>query len=105
VGAEDFQHYWWTNEVRDEMAGLITQMGLEACPVCTGQTLYVMPWPAIIGIGGLQQKAEGEAHEGTALFLAVVRCDACGHSMLFDSAKLTGRDQPPIWGGPGPPSD
>jgi hypothetical protein len=80
-GAGDFQHYWWTNEARDEMAGLITQIGLEACSVCGAHTLYIMPWPAIVGIGGLRRKPKArrtrEPRCSSQLFAATHAATQC----------------------------
>jgi hypothetical protein len=102
----DFQYLWWSNAVRNQMAELITQMGLSACSVCESMSnLVIVPWPAILQIGGFAHKPIGEPHRGNILFMALVRCESCGHTMMFDSGKLTGEDEPSLWTGPGPPTD
>jgi hypothetical protein len=102
---EEFEYYWWTNAARNEIAALITQMGLQGCPVCaSNEALGLLPWPGVVHIGGTE-KPVGAPHRGNLLFMALVRCESCGYSMMFDSEKLTGKHDPPIWGGPGPPTD
>ena len=84
------------------MAALITSMGLQECPVCHGREgLGLLPWPAIVSIGGHPWKPLGEPHRGNELIFAIVRCESCGHAMFFDSEKFTRGDEPPLWGGPG----
>src|SRR4051794_700731 len=100
--ADAHQYYWWMKDARETMASLVTQMGLTTCPVCDGASLQLLPWPSLIAVGGLPWREKGEPHRGNLLFMALVRCELCGYSMSFDSERLTGKDQPPIWGGPGP---
>jgi hypothetical protein len=102
---DEHQYYWWTNKAREDMAGLITQMGLGNCPVCDGPAQSVLPWPALIGIGGLGSKPQDEPPQGNILFMALVRCERCGHTMTSDSEKLTGKTEPPLWSGPSSPTD
>lgn len=92
---EKHQYYWWMNKARDDMAGLITQMGLNNCPVCDGQSMMLLPWPAVVAIGGLPWKPLDDPYRGNVLFMALVRCERCGYAMMFDSEKLTGRAEPP----------
>jgi hypothetical protein len=105
MSGDEFQYWWWTNVARAEMASLITQMGLESCPTCgSNSSLNLLPWPAIVHVGGSGAKPAGQ-HGGNFLYMALVRCESCGYSMMFDSEKLTDKEQPPLWGGPGPPTD
>src|SRR3954452_6600065 len=100
----DYEYVWWGNDAKAEMAAVITRVGLRNCPVCESESsLGLLPWPTMVGIGGDAWKPQGEPHRGNILFIAVVRCESCGHVMLFDSEKLTGRDEPSVWPGPGPP--
>lgn len=82
------------------MAALITQMGLNSCPVCDSDSaLGLLPQPSLMPIGG----APWMAGEGNVLFMAVVRCESCGHTMLFDSEKFSGANEGDLWRGPTPP--
>jgi hypothetical protein len=106
VSADEFQYLWWSNAVRKRMVELISQMGLAACAVCSSKSgMYIVPWPAMVQIGGFTHKPVGEPHRGNVLFMALVRCESCGHTLMFDSGKLTGEDEPSLWTGPGPPTD
>ena len=76
---EEFD-YWWTNAARNEIAALITQMGLQGCPVCaSNEALGLLPWPGVVHIGGTE-KPVGAPHRGNLLFMAVVRSpQSAGH--------------------------
>jgi hypothetical protein len=96
------QNYlWWTREAREELAEAIGAMGLQRCKVCESpaSALEVLPWPAAVHLGG----SGDDKRTGNVLFMAAVRCESCGHAMLFDSEKLAdlgtsslreGRQQP-----------
>jgi hypothetical protein len=68
---EEFDYYWWTNAARNEIAALITQMGLQGCPVCaSNEALGLLPWPGVVHIGGTE-KPVGAPHREDLLFMAL----------------------------------
>jgi len=68
----------------------ITQMGLDACPVCGTGHLVVLRLPVTHYIGGVHRERDDPRWdpEANVLFLVHVECDACGHVLLFNSERL-----------------
>lgn len=56
------------------------------------------PLPVILNVGGFQFDADDPRHdrEANIRFMVEVRCEACGHSMLFDSEKFHGSNEPTL---------
>jgi hypothetical protein len=103
MDVDEYQYIWWSKKARQDMAALLTRLGLESCPICDSGTLAMLPWPAILSVGGHAWLPQGSSHRGNILYMAVVRCELCGHSMMFDSEKFSTDDEPVLWNGPGPP--
>ena len=87
----------FSKAARESMTGRIAQLGLSACPICESETLLVRREPGIIRIGGLPgEKGEPKDPESNILFMVLIYCDLCGHTMMFDSERLVGSDEPSL---------
>lgn len=69
------------SDVRERLTGL----GLRSCPVCTSATLSYSPWPALVPVKGAPWPSRPRDREAAVMYAVAVRCDACGHLLLFDS--------------------
>ena len=99
MNSEPHNYLWWRRHASERMAAIITQMGLRSCPVCSSESsLGLLPKPVLLADGG----AFEDRTEGNILFMAVVRCESCGYTMLFDSEKFTGSDERDMFHGPRP---
>jgi hypothetical protein len=79
---------WRRSFLREVMAELM-RLGLSACPVCGASELEMLARPRLLHVGG--PGAQGwrrrpDADESMD-YLIAVRCDLCGHELLFDSER------------------
>jgi hypothetical protein len=60
------------------------------------------PYPVLLSIGGFHRDDDDPRRdpEANVRFMVEVRCEACGHSMLFDSEKFHGGNEPTLFVGP-----
>jgi hypothetical protein len=83
----------FTDDAITTIANRITALGLQRCPICDGQTMHAAHRPVVMNIGGIPGSTTQDV--GTnILYMALVRCDVCGHAMFFDAEKFYGSDEP-----------
>ena len=90
-------------KVLTEIAAWITSLGLRSCPVCgSDSSLGASPYPVLLNIGGFHHEKNDPRWdpEANVRFMIEVRCEVCGHSMLFDSEKFHPGDEPILFSGP-----
>ena len=74
-----------------EIESVITRLGLERCSVCrSDSSMGASPYPVLLPIGGFPG---GNDPEANMRFMVEIRCEVCGHSMLFDANKFHGPDE------------
>jgi hypothetical protein len=86
-----------------EITDRLAQLGLEECPICHSGTLGAHRVPVLLHIGGLKSLKEDPLHgdpDTNVLFMVRVACEVCGYTMLFDSEKHHGPDEPVLEGPP-----
>ena len=92
----------FTRQFLSEVPPQLRQLGLAACPVCHSSSLDTFDMPAILPVGEVVRPDEkGDFADGTVLFMLVVGCPLCGHSMLFDVARFARGDEDVFWRGTG----
>lgn len=97
-------------EILREVTQRITQLGLTSCAVCDAQDSWqVDRRPVLLHVGGLKSRIEDPVQgdpDANVEFMVRVFCEVCGYTMLFDSAKHHGGDEPVLEGPPDyPPGD
>ncbi len=89
--------------LRDVMRRL-TELGLTSCPICDAEdSWHVDHRPVLLRVGGLKSAMEDQVEgdpEANVLLMVRVFCEVCGYSMLFDSEKHHGPDEPVLEGPP-----
>jgi hypothetical protein len=91
----------WRSEILAEVGEHIVRLGLKRCPVCeSDSTLYADPQPIMLPIGGAPwpnpPSRQGPEPGANVLFMVMVRCELCGHAMMFDSERFHGPDVPAL---------
>ena len=84
-------------KILTEIAARINQLGLQQCSVCgSDSALHASPYPVILQIGGFHHEKDDPRHdpEANVRYMIEVRCEVCGHSILFDSEKFYTGDDP-----------
>ena len=89
----------WRKEIVREIGDHLVRLGLSKCPVCDSDSaLTIHPRPAILPIGGSPwpnpPRHPGPEPGANILFMVLIRCDLCGHSLLFDSERFHDGDTP-----------
>lgn len=79
--------------ILSEITGRIGQLGLTNCPICDGESLYVDRRPSLLHIGGLDAERDAESN---VLSMVRIFCNLCGYTMLFDSERHHGPDEPAL---------
>lgn len=82
-----------------EVTNRLVQLGLTECPVCHAGSMSANRVPVLLRVGDLKSPDEGGDEDSNALFMIRVVCDLCGYTMLFDSKKHHGPDEPVIFRG------
>jgi hypothetical protein len=79
---------WRRRFLQDVMAELM-RLGLSACPVCGASELEMLARPRLLHVGGpgAQGWRRSAAADESMDYLVAVRCDLCGHELLFDSER------------------
>jgi hypothetical protein len=95
------QRIVWKRSAHERMAALIVQLGIQSCGICGSEALVMGPSPVMLPVGGTAWDPPGTPLRGNVLFMALVRCETCGHALLFDSEKLMHGDEDVFWIGPG----
>ena len=84
-------------EIVQEITNRLAQLGLEECPICHGGTLNAHHVPVYLHVGGVKSQIEDPVMgdpDTNILFMVRVACEVCGYTMLFDSEKHHGPDEP-----------
>lgn len=84
-------------KILEEIAAQITRLGLQRCPICTSDSaMGASPYPVLLNIGGFPHERSDPRWdpEANVRFMLEVRCEVCGHSILFDSEKFHGPNEP-----------
>ena len=97
-------------EILSEITQRITQLGLTSCAICDAEDSWqVDRRPVYLHVGGLKSLEEDPVAgdpDTNVLFMVRVFCDVCGNTMLFDSEKYHGPNEPVLEEAPGyPPGD
>jgi hypothetical protein len=84
-------------EIVQEITNRLAQLGLKECPICHSDSWGAHRIPALLNIGGLKSviddPVEGDP-DTNMLFMVRAVCQLCGYTMLFDSEKHHGPDEP-----------
>src|SRR5919198_4882427 len=90
-------------KILDDIAAQITRLGLQRCAVCgSDSSMQASPYPVLLSIGGFHHERADPRWdpEANVRFMIEVRCEVCGHVMLFDSEKFHGPNEPVLVTGP-----
>jgi hypothetical protein len=87
----------WRKKSLREMVDRLGQLGLTGpCSVCGSETVSVLKRPIFLEMGGtfrMETRSGKKDPEANMLFMVMIRCSVCGHSQLFDSELLSGKDE------------
>jgi len=68
-----------------EVRRTLTALGLRACPVCGSERLAFSEWPVLLPVKGAPWPSRPRDKDAGVMYAVAVRCDVCGHVLLFDS--------------------
>ena len=86
----------WRRTFMAEVARMLQQFGMKACPVCgLAESLNMNEFPVLLADGRLPLDVDalGEYHEGDLTFAVRMDCIICGHLMLFDAQRYRTGDE------------
>jgi hypothetical protein len=86
----------WRRTFMAEVARMLQQLGMKACPVCgLAESLNVNDFPVLLADGRLPLGVDalGKYHEGGLTFAVRMDCITCGHLMLFDAQRYRNGDE------------
>jgi hypothetical protein len=92
----------WRRSFLREVRAELMRLGLSACPVCGASELEMLARPRLLHVGGPGAqgwKRRADADEGIDHLIAV-RCDLCGHELLFDSERYRRSGESELVSGP-----
>lgn len=88
----------WRQTFMAEVAEMLQQLGLKACPVCGSmESLDIGRFPVLLVDGDFPPHVDpscvGEARRGDMTFAVRVECITCGHLMLFNAQRYRTGDE------------
>lgn len=86
---------YFTNWAVRSATNRLQQLGLQACPICAGETLTARNQPSILRVGGTGDP-ETKHPDENILFLFHLSCSLCGYVMLFDAERHDHGDVPTL---------
>jgi hypothetical protein len=87
----------WDRAFRDEVREKIGQLGLARCLVCASEELEVYNYPAVLPVAGFAWEPPNRRdEESNVMFMVMIGCSACGHTMFFDSDRFRTGDEPTV---------
>jgi hypothetical protein len=88
----------WRNAFMAEVAKMLRQLGMRACPVCgSAESLTMSPFPVLLVDVGFPHAADDISRwgkrDGDMTFAVRVECATCGHLLLFNAQKYRTGDE------------
>ena len=88
----------WRKAFMAEIAKMLDQLGMWACPVCgSAQSLIMSPFPVLLVDAGFPHGADdissAQQCDGDVTFAVRVECATCGHLLLFNAQRYRTGDE------------
>ena len=87
---------WFREEALEEMRDRIGQLGLRTCPICGSESIGLPRWPAVVHVGGHFERSDPQSPSVNILFMVMVECEMCGHTMFLNSERFHPGDVPTL---------
>jgi hypothetical protein len=85
----------WRKSFIVEVHEKLSQLGLQACPVCGSAELRIARDPVLALIGGFPRAmSSADDLQVSTDFLLRVECVSCGHLLLFNAERFRAGDAP-----------